>query len=128
MFCQIRQYRLAIWSIRVGDLANTGEGTFSKIWEGLRSKSGILKTELWLDMGSRIIKNLQKVPSDLINLHNEPGYRPSQYLIAGLREQRAEVGWEEREGQLSQKLLQQAGHVQDRGGRAQVNQVLLSRL
>ena len=44
------QYRLAI----------TGEGTFSKIWAGLRSKSGILKTwgvlELCLDIGSRIKK------------------------------------------------------------------------
>ena len=54
------QYWLAIWSIPVGDLANTGEGTFSKIWAGLRSKSGILKTwgvlELCLDMGSRIKK------------------------------------------------------------------------
>ena len=41
--------------------ANTGEGTFSKIWAGLSSKSGILKTcgvsELSLDMGSRIKKN-----------------------------------------------------------------------
>ena len=37
-------YRLAIWSIPVVDLANTGEVTFSKIWAGLRSKSGIPKT------------------------------------------------------------------------------------
>ena len=47
-----------IWPIPVEDLANTGEGTFSKIWVGLRSKSRILKTwavlELCLDMGSRI--------------------------------------------------------------------------
>ena len=38
------QYRLAIWPIPGVDSANTGEGTFSKIWAGLRSKSGILKT------------------------------------------------------------------------------------
>ena len=58
------QYRLAIWSIPVGDLANTGEGTFSKIWAGLRSKSGILKTwevlELCLDMGSIISVHLSE--------------------------------------------------------------------
>ena len=55
------QYRLAIWSIPVGDLANTGEGTF---WAGLRSKSGILKTwellELCLDMGSIISVHLSE--------------------------------------------------------------------
>ena len=51
------------------DLANTGEGTFPKIWAGLRPKSGILRTwgvlELRLDMESRIKKNrfwLQKCP------------------------------------------------------------------
>ena len=38
------QYLLAIWSIPVGDFANTGEDTFSKIWAGSGSKSGILKT------------------------------------------------------------------------------------
>ena len=57
---QFGQYRLAFWSIPIGDLANTGEGTFSEILAGLRSKSGILKTsgvlELCLDMGSRIKK------------------------------------------------------------------------
>ena len=46
---------LAIWPKSVGDFANTGKGTFSKIWAGLRSKSGIIKTwgvlELCLDMG-----------------------------------------------------------------------------
>ena len=52
-----------VWSnspILVGDVVNTGEGTFSKIWAGLRSKPGILKTwgvlELCQDMGSRIKK------------------------------------------------------------------------
>ena len=66
---QFGQYRLAIWPIPVGDMANTGEGTFSKIWAVLRSKSGILKSwgvlELCLDMGSRIKKIrfwLQKCP------------------------------------------------------------------
>merc|ERR1711911_37892 len=51
------QYQLAILPIPAGDFANTGEGTFSKIWAGLRSKSGFLKTwgvlELCLHMGSR---------------------------------------------------------------------------
>ena len=54
-FCQ---YWLEILPILVEVFAYTGEGTFSKIWAGLRSKSGILKTlgvlELCLDMGSRI--------------------------------------------------------------------------
>ena len=41
--------------ISIGDFANTGEGTFSNIWAGLRSKQGILKTwdvvlELCLNM------------------------------------------------------------------------------
>ena len=59
------QYRLAIWPKPVGDLANTSENRDNiisipaKIWAGLRSKSGILKTwgvlEL-LDMGSRLEK------------------------------------------------------------------------
>ena len=31
------QYGLAIWPIPVSDFVNTGEGTFSKIWAGLRS-------------------------------------------------------------------------------------------
>ena len=57
---QFGQYLYKIWPIPVDNFANTGEGTFSKIWEGLRSKSGILKTwgvlELCLDMGSRIKK------------------------------------------------------------------------
>ena len=66
---QFGQYRLAIWSIPVGDLVNTG-WRFGQyllaIWPYrrryiLRSKSGILKSwgvlELCLDMGSRIKKN-----------------------------------------------------------------------
>ena len=57
---RIGQYRLANWPIPVGDFANTGEGTFSKIWAGSRSKSKILKTwrvlELCLDMESSIKK------------------------------------------------------------------------
>ena len=60
-------------SIPVGDLAYTGEGTLSKIWTGLRSKSGILKTcgilELCLDMGSRIKKNqfgCRSVPLNIV--------------------------------------------------------------
>ena len=70
---QFHQYRLVIWPIPVGDLANTGKGTFSKIWAGLRSKSGILKTcgilELCLDMGSRIKKNqfgCRSVPLNIV--------------------------------------------------------------
>ena len=35
---------MAILPILAGDFANSGGGTFSKIWAGLRSKSGILKT------------------------------------------------------------------------------------
>ena len=45
-----------ILQILVDDLANT-EGTFSKIWTGLRTNSWILKTwilELCIDMGSKI--------------------------------------------------------------------------
>ena len=62
------QYRLAIWSIPVGDLANTGWrfGQYRRryILAGLRSKSGILKTwellELCLDMGSIISVHLSE--------------------------------------------------------------------
>ena len=53
-------YVLSNPSIPVGDFANTGEGIFSKIRAGLRSKSKILKTwrvlELCLDMESSIKK------------------------------------------------------------------------
>ena len=87
MYCQIRQYRLAIWPIPVGDLvntgwrfgqhrlaiwpipvgdlANTGKGTFSKIWAGLRDSKNMGGLRI---MPRYVIKNkknrfwLQKCP------------------------------------------------------------------
>ena len=67
--CIIYMY---VWSnspILVGDVVNTGEGTFSKIWAGLRSKPGILKT--WGVMPRYGIKNKK----------NQFGYRSAPLSI-----------------------------------------------
>ena len=71
-------YVLSNSTILVGDLANTGEGTFSKIWAGLRSKSGSV-LELCLDMGSRIKKNrfwLQKCPFKQLKIVSKNPFSP----------------------------------------------------